>query len=99
LKEKQAGNYNFAPDELKVLANRLLQHRRLPEALAIFQLAADDAPKDSVVQARLGETWATLGDRQKALDSYRKAYELAPDNPEAVLMIRRLEATSTAVEK
>jgi polyisoprenoid-binding protein YceI len=99
LKEKQAGKYNFEPDQLTLLANRLLQHRRISEALEIFQLAAEVEPKESVVYSRLGETWAALGDREKALGFYRKSRELAPDNPEAVVMLRRLEAAPGPAKK
>jgi polyisoprenoid-binding protein YceI len=98
LKEKKPDNFNFDPDELRVLASRLLQHHRPAEALAILQLAIEAAPKDDSLYARLGETWATLGNREKALDFYRKAQQLS-DSPEAVLMIRRLEETHTAVKK
>lgn len=48
-------------------------------------------PKEAVLQARVGETSAALGNREAALAAYRKALELAPLNPEAMEMVRRLD--------
>jgi Flp pilus assembly protein TadD len=58
------------------------------------KLAAEVAPAETTIQARLGETSAALGDRPRALAFYRKALELSPDNPEAIEMLRRLERIS-----
>ena len=91
LKEKNPDDYNFGADQVALVGSRLLQHRRLQEALAIYRLAAAEFPKEAVLQARLGETSAALGNREAALAAYRKALELAPLNPEALEMLRRLE--------
>jgi len=93
LKEKSANDYNFATDQVALVASRLLQHRRLREALEVYQLAAAEAPKETVLQARIGEISAALGNRETALAAYRKALELAPQNAEAMEMVRRLEAS------
>jgi polyisoprenoid-binding protein YceI len=92
LKEKSPNDFNFDADQVSIVGNRLLQHRRLREALQVFRLAAAESPKEPVLQARVGETCAALGDREGALAAYRKALELAPENPEAIEMVRRLEA-------
>jgi tetratricopeptide (TPR) repeat protein len=91
LKEKSPGGYNFGADQLSIVANRLLQHRRLPEALALFDLAASEWPKEAMLHARVGEVNAAMGNREAALAAYRKALEIAPRNPEALEMVRRLE--------
>jgi len=94
LKEKHSGEYNFGVGQLTRLANRLLERRRFQDALEIWKLAAEAAPKDTTIQARLGETSAALGDRPRAVAFYRRVLELSPDNPEAIEMLRRLEKTS-----
>jgi len=91
LKEKSGNDYNFSADQLGLLGNRLLQRRRFPEAMEIFRLLAAEAPKEAVAQARIGEVYAAMGDREAALAAYRKALELAPRNAEAIEMVRRLE--------
>lgn len=95
LKQKSPNDYNFDVNELTQVGNHLLQQRHLNEALEILRLAAEEtpkeAPKEARAYARIGETYALLGDRERALASYRRALELAPDNAEAIEMIRRLE--------
>jgi len=91
LKEKSPDDYNFGADQVALVASRLLQHRRLREALDVYRLAAAEFPKEAVLQARIGETNAALGNREAALAAYRKALELAPLNPEAMEMVRRLD--------
>ena len=91
LKAKSPDDYNFGADQVALVASRLLQHRRLREALEIYRLAASEFPKEAVLQARVGETSAALGNREAALAAYRKALELAPLNPEAMEMVRRLD--------
>lgn len=94
MKEKHPADYNFGGGQLTLVANRLLQRRRFQDALEIWNLAAEAAPAETTIQARLGETYAALGDRHRALAFYRKALELSPDNPEAIEMLRRLESVS-----
>src|SRR5262249_50737800 len=93
LKEKSPDGYNFATDQVTLVGNRLLQHRRLQEALAIFRFTAEEAPRDAAIQARLGETCAAVGNREGAIAAYRKTLELEPGNSEAIEMLRRLEKT------
>lgn len=91
LKQKRPGDYNFGVDQIALVGNRLLQHRRLREAIENFRLASAEAPGEAVLQARIGEASAALGDREGSLAAYRKALEIAPLNPEAMEMVRRLE--------
>ena len=56
----------------------------------VEEVPAAEFPKEAVLQARIGETNAALGNREAALAAYRKALELAPLNPEAMEMVRRL---------
>jgi polyisoprenoid-binding protein YceI len=99
LKEKSPNDYNFEADQVAIVGNRLLQHRRLREALQVFRLAAAESPKDPVLQARVGETCAAMGDREAALAAYRKALDLAPQNPEAIEMVHRLETPAAPAPK
>jgi polyisoprenoid-binding protein YceI len=91
LKQKNPDDYNFDVDEVAKVGNHLLQQRHLKEALEILLLVTHEAPNQARLHARVGEAYALLGDRERALASYRRVLELAPDNPEAVEMVRRLE--------
>jgi len=87
-----AADYNLAPGQLSIVANRLLQRRRFTDALEILKLAAAAAPSEAAFQARMGETYAALGDRAAAVAAYRRAFELDSGNAEAMEMLRRLGA-------
>lgn len=76
--------------EIHVKILRLMQHRELQEALALLQTAVEKFPDEPGFHARLGETYAALGDRDAAIREYEKAQSLNPNGTEAMEMLRRL---------
>ena len=92
LKQDDPDGYNFAEAQMNVLGYKLLRRGRVDEALAVFQLNAEVRPESSNVYDSLGETFATMGDVDKALHNYRKALALDPTSANAMEMLRRLEA-------
>ncbi len=53
---------------------------RYDQALASLQTAIGIDPQNPILQIEMGETLATLGDLGAALDAYRKAVELSPND-------------------
>jgi len=60
-------------------------------AIAAFQLNTEAYPKSGNAYDSLGEAYAKHGDRDLALESYRKAVELDPKNDHAKKAIEALE--------
>jgi polyisoprenoid-binding protein YceI len=92
LKQNQPNDYNFAPSQIAIVGHRLLQRRRLPEALRVYELGLAAGPREPAgFHCRIGEVHAAQGDREAAIASYRKALELNKDNAEPIEMLRRLD--------
>lgn len=90
LRAQQADAYNFAPNQLGTLILRLMQHRKLDDALALLSVATEAYPEEAGFHARMGEAYAAKGDRARAIAAYEKAQALNPNGTEAKEMLRRL---------
>ncbi len=64
------------------------------EALAQLQQAVEKLkPEDPVVYEHLGDTYLKLKDSAKALESWQKAMELDPQNPDAAAITKKIADT------
>lgn len=90
LRAQKANDYNFAPGQLGTLILRLMQHRKVQDALALLHAATEAYPEEAGFHARTGEAYAALGDRANAIKAYEKAQALNPNGTEAREMLRRL---------
>jgi cytochrome c-type biogenesis protein CcmH/NrfG len=64
----------------------------VPEAVAILQLNVEQYPASWNAYDSLGEAYMAAGDRQRAIENYRKSLQLNPQNTGAIEMLRRLGA-------
>jgi tetratricopeptide (TPR) repeat protein len=78
-----AGMYDFRELSLGILGTRLLQQKRLDDALEVLRLNAELFPKSAMTQVLLGDTAAQKGDLASAEGYYKRALELDPASPEA----------------
>jgi len=74
----------------------LLRENHPREALAIFQLEQVAYPAAAFAWTGLGQTYATLGDREHAIGSYEKAVALDPLATRPIEMLRRLRPVAAA---
>ncbi len=93
LKEKDAGGYEFGPEELNLLGRKLLARGMAKEAVEIFRLNVAANPQTAGAHVALGDARLAAGDEAAALESYRKAVALDPQNVVALEMQRRLTRT------
>jgi CubicO group peptidase (beta-lactamase class C family) len=91
LKTTRPNDYNFNEDALNGLGYGLLQENRNAEAIAIFKLNVEEYPKSGDVYDRLGEAYAKDGQKQSAIENYRKSLELDPKNQNAANKLKELE--------
>lgn len=98
LKSRQAGEYDFSEPELNTLGYQLLAARKVKEAIEIFKLNVEAYPKGYNTYDSLGEAYMVNGDKELAIQNYKKSVELNPQNTNAVQTLKRLEGTATPVD-
>jgi CubicO group peptidase (beta-lactamase class C family) len=91
LKRSNPTDYNFDERLLNNLGYLLLEKGRNADAIAIFKLNVEEYPKSGNVYDSLAEAYAKDGQKQQAIENYRKAVELDPKNQDAVDKLKELE--------
>ena len=98
LKAKQSATYDFAEPELNRLGYQLLRTGKAKDAIEIFKLNVEAYPKSSNPYDSLAEAYMTINERDLAIQNYKKAVELNPNNTNAVETLKRLEKGSVVVD-
>jgi CubicO group peptidase (beta-lactamase class C family) len=91
LKRSKPNDYNFEEPALNRLGYRLLEKDRNSDAIAIFKLNVEQYPKSGGVYDSLAEAYAKDGQKQLAIENYRKSLELDPKNDNAIEKLKELE--------
>jgi hypothetical protein len=91
LKQRYTGRfaYDFGQRSLNTLAARLIEQNRLPEARRILELNIREHPDDWDPHDTLARILETLGEKDLAVEHYRRVLELFPTYARAK---RRIEA-------
>ena len=95
LKATQAANYDFNEGALNALGYQLLGQKKTKEAIEIFKLNVESYPQAANPYDSLGEAYMVAGERALALQNYKKAVELNPENAAAVQIIKKLESPAS----
>lgn len=85
-----AKQYDFAETELNVLGYRLLQLKKVAEAIEIFKLNVEAYPQAANAYDSLGEAYMVHGDKDLAIANYKKSLELNPKNTNATAQLALL---------
>ncbi|HEY2120347.1 MAG TPA: serine hydrolase [Candidatus Acidoferrum sp.] len=91
LKRANSPNYTFDENALNGLGYTLLGKDRTADAIVIFKLNVEEYPKSGNVYDSLAEAYAKNGQKQLAIENYRKSVELDPKNQNAIDRIKDLE--------
>lgn len=92
LKATSGAAYNFDETELNSLGYQLLNARKFPEAIRIFQLNIEAYPQSSNAYDSLGEAYMNAGDKPQAIMNYQKSLQLNPKNANGAKMLQKLNA-------
>jgi hypothetical protein len=84
------GTYDFGERSLTTLATRLAAEGRRAEARRILELNAEQFPNSAGVAFDLGRVLESLGERDRAIEQYRRALQIQPDNRQAQERLRAL---------
>ncbi len=98
LKAENSPAFDFSEGELNTLGYQLAAKKRTKDAIEIFKLNVEMFPKSANPYDSLGETYLADDQKDLALASYKKAFELDPANANALLIVKRLEGKETKVE-
>jgi len=75
---------------INAMGYHLLRKDRPQDALAMFRLEAEAYGGSAFAQVGLGQTYATLGERDLAIASCEKALALNPSATRATEILRRI---------
>jgi hypothetical protein len=87
------GRYNFGEWEINELARRLVEAGKPDAAIAILDMNAEFNPTSAEIEVMVGEIYRHQGNRDKAIERYRKALAKAPQHPVAKRLLEELEKT------
>jgi tetratricopeptide (TPR) repeat protein len=94
-KNNRSDEYSADETDLVFIAYKLNLNGRVDEALAFFELCAEEYPEGYYAyycHHSIGEIYRNRGDKDLALRHYRKSLEANPDNTSAAEAIAELEA-------
>jgi tetratricopeptide (TPR) repeat protein len=96
LKSTQPATYDYSSRELIGLGYQLLKAKRVTDAIEIFKLSVEVDPRYYNTWDSLAEAYMDHGDKQLAIQNYRKSLDLNPANLNAVEKLKQLNASDTA---
>jgi peptidylprolyl isomerase len=79
-----------AESELNSFGYSLLRRNQINEAIEVLKLNVETYPQSANVYDSLGEAYLIRGDREKAIENYRKALVIDPTMESARLALKRL---------
>ena len=81
--QKESPNFKLEESAVNSWGDELMTDNHFPEAIDIFKLNAKNYPDSGNVYDSLGEAYMQSGQKQLAIDSYKKSLEKDPSNDNA----------------
>lgn len=95
---KENSDFKLEEQALSEWGDKLTDDNHLPEAVAILQLNASLYPDSSDAFGHLAGAYAKSGQKQLAIENYKKALEKNPENKEAREKLEELEKNQPAAK-
>lgn len=90
-KSKNSKAYSLKEDEMNIVGYRLLQAGKNEEAIEVFKLNVMAFPDSGNAYDSLGEAYMIAGNKELAINNYKKAVELDPTNINGVKILKKLQ--------
>lgn len=87
---KQSKDYYVTEIQLNDLGYRLLNTKKVKEAVEIFKLNAEIYPQSANFYDSLGEAYMINGNKELAIKNYQRALELNPQNTIVLEILKKL---------
>jgi len=94
--QKDEPDFKLDEDTLNFWAYTLMAENHLPEATELFKLEVQLFPNSSNAYESLAEAYMKAGQKQLAIDNYKKSLELNPANDDAKEKLKVLETAPAA---
>lgn len=91
IKREQPSNVAVNEGRINSLGYELLGQKKYAAAIAVFKLNVELYPQSSNTYDSLGEGYMMNGDKELAIENYKKSLELNPKNTNAVAMLKKLQ--------
>jgi dienelactone hydrolase len=91
--QKESPNFKLDESAVNSWGFELLSDNHVPEAIDIFRLNAKNYPDSGSVYDSLGEAYMQSGQKELAIDSYKKSLEKDPSNDNARQKLKDLGET------
>jgi tetratricopeptide (TPR) repeat protein len=85
-----SGRYNFSEVTLSEVARTLLAAQKPDDALRILQLNQEFFPQSGNTTMQIADVYRAKGDKEKAIEYYKKTLELQPNNGQAKRRLQEL---------
>ena len=93
LKKDHADDYELDEDQMNTLGYTYLTAGNTKAALAVFRINTEAYPNSSNVFDSYGEALMADGQKEAAVENYKKSLELNPGNDNAVQMLEKMGVT------
>ena len=93
---EESDDYAFGDMQLNAVGYYFLRENLIGQAIEIFEYNVELYPEVGNVYDSLGEAYMLNGDRDLAIENYRRALELEPDNANAREKLAELGASGAA---
>ncbi|MCU7551387.1 beta-lactamase family protein [Chitinophagaceae bacterium LB-8] len=92
LKASKNASFIFNENQLNYLGDELRRHKRIKEAIKIYELNLKEYPKSTLVYESLGETYKRNKNKKLAIKYFEKAFELDSQNPHWTYILEKLKS-------
>ena len=90
--KKDTLKYDLSEIEFRKAGYEFIGSRTYPEAVAILEMGIELHPESAMLYAEIGEAYLMQGDKEKSLESWKRAAALDPENPNGKYLIENFDA-------
>ena len=90
IREAEPSAYYFDETAMNEVGYRLLGKGKTPEAIEIFKINVSVFPESYNAYDSLGEAYMIAGNKERAVENYRKSLELHPGSMAGIEALKKL---------